>query len=687
MSDGSGFFGDDSGGGPGRRRVLPAGLADMPAGPRLAVLVASVDRALCNGFELEELVRARRRLIGWLEAECLSDVNELAHTAPGMPEEPAERSVGLDSMTQVVLEALLGWSGYHADWYLTLAITLPRLPRVRQALASGRLELAEVRIIVDRVTDAKPHLWGGIEDAIFPKVLELRGGLLRAKVEAEVVKADPDAAAKRHRAARSGRNVAIWPAVDGVADLAVRGLSADQAAEAYGYIDAIARAVKSSGDPRKLGQLRADVAYSLLAGTADITDCSAPSQADQTHGQSDLDQTPVDQTAVDQAAQDHAAQDQAAQPERSEPGNAEPGNAEQQTAAKESTEDAHCDQDAYCDQEPHCAVHRFSDHDLHDSWCECGDCSPAPVPSCSVCGAAAKHGVPVHDTAAHHAADRGSAGESATECDVAGENLAGENLAGENVAGSGATGESAASVTGPSAAGQIPRQNRPTDETADPPDQPDLQGDDSTPPAAPPAWSSSQPSWGPIRTRAKIQLNVPLTTLMGLSTRPGELGGFGPVITEVAARLVANNLTNPEARFSVGITHPVTGRLLHLHPIPARFLRGLQAELVAARDQRCVWTTCRRPAATCHLDHNTEYRDGGETGVDNIAPLCPRHHKAKTERDWKLKQTGPGEHTLTDPFGRSYSSRAPSLTDPVTPTEPATATAGARSVNDDLPPF
>ncbi len=180
---------------------------------------------------------------------------------------------------------------------------------------------------------------------------------------------------------------------------------------------------------------------------------------------------------------------------------------------------------------------------------------------------------------------------------------------------------------------------------------------------------------------------MPLTTLMGLSAQPGELGGFGPVITEVAERLVANNLTNPEARFTVGVTHPVTGRLLHLHPIPARFLRGLQAELVHARDQRCVWTTCRRPAATCHLDHNTEHADGGGTSVDNIAPLCPRHHKAKSERDWKLRQTGPGEHTLTDPYGRHYTSAAATLTDPVVPAEPAGATAGAQPAEDDRPPF
>jgi hypothetical protein len=74
--------------------------------------------------------------------------------------------------------------------------------------------------------------------------------------------------------------------------------------------------------------------------------------------------------------------------------------------------------------------------------------------------------------------------------------------------------------------------------------------------------------------------------------------------------------------------------------------------------------------------------------VDNIAPLCPRHHKAKTESDWKLRPTGPGEHTLTEPFGRHYTSRAPSLTDPVEP-EAATASAGTGTgvTDHDLPPF
>jgi hypothetical protein len=173
-----------------------------------------------------------------------------------------------------------------------------------------------------------------------------------------------------------------------------------------------------------------------------------------------------------------------------------------------------------------------------------------------------------------------------------------------------------------------------------------------------------------VGVRARIQLNVPLTTLMGLSQRPGELGGFGPIITEVARRLTLSQLTNPEARYAVGVTHPVTGQLLHLHPLPQRFLRGLQAELVHALNQRCVWPTCRRPAATCDLDHNTPHANGGPTTPANTAPLCPHHHAAKTEAPWTLQQTTPGHYTLTNPHGRHHHTHPTSPIRPHHPNKP-----------------
>ncbi|GAA5020196.1 hypothetical protein GCM10023317_63020 [Actinopolymorpha pittospori] len=206
-----------------------------------------------------------------MEEGCLGDVVELAHTPPGLIDDPAVRVGPVDPHTPAVLEPLLGWTAYHADWYATLALTLTELPRTRTALARGDLEIGEVRVIAERLADLSTGAdRRKVEDALFPDVLGLRAGLLRMRVQAQVIKVDPDAALARHRRRVRDREVEIYPAIDGAADLAVRGVPADQAAEAYGYVDAIARTMKQEGDPRRLGQLRADIATSLLSGRTHI---------------------------------------------------------------------------------------------------------------------------------------------------------------------------------------------------------------------------------------------------------------------------------------------------------------------------------------------------------------------------------------------------------------------------------
>ncbi|MBE1611696.1 DUF222 domain-containing protein [Actinopolymorpha pittospori] len=276
----------ESGGVSVRVSPLPAGFVEVLPGPGLLSALLSVSRGDCNGVELEELVRARRRLICWLEEGCLGDVVELAHTPPGLVDDPAVRVGSVDPHTPAVLEPLLGWTAYHADWYAALALTLTELPRTRAALARGDLEVGEVRVIAERLADLSTGAdRRKVEDALFPDVLGLRAGLLRMRVEAEVIKVDPDAALARHRRRVRDREVEIYPAIDGAADLAVRGVPADQAAEAFGYVDAIARTMKQSGDRRRLGQLRADIATSLLSGRSHIHNPD-PGDGDRAAGES-----------------------------------------------------------------------------------------------------------------------------------------------------------------------------------------------------------------------------------------------------------------------------------------------------------------------------------------------------------------------------------------------------------------
>lgn len=65
-----------------------------------------------------------------------------------------------------------------------------------------------------------------------------------------------------------------------------------------------------------------------------------------------------------------------------------------------------------------------------------------------------------------------------------------------------------------------------------------------------------------------------------------------------------------------------------------------EAALLAA--QKCIWPGCHLPADRCQVDHLEAWSAGGETRVDNGAPLCGRHNR------WKHR----GYSVLRDERGR-----------------------------------
>jgi 5-methylcytosine-specific restriction endonuclease McrA len=83
-------------------------------------------------------------------------------------------------------------------------------------------------------------------------------------------------------------------------------------------------------------------------------------------------------------------------------------------------------------------------------------------------------------------------------------------------------------------------------------------------------------------------------------------------------------------------------------------------ELVILRDRTCVFPHCSRDARDCDLDHIDAYdEDGppGQTHPDNLAPLCRRHHRAKTSGRWRYRRRRDGTYTWTDPLGHTYLTR------------------------------
>lgn len=149
--------------------------------------------------------------------------------------------------------------------------------------------------------------------------------------------------------------------------------------------------------------------------------------------------------------------------------------------------------------------------------------------------------------------------------------------------------------------------------------------------------------------RGSVELTVPLTTLVGLSEHAGELGGWGPVIADVA-RQVAAQRRKASWRFSVtdrtgGLVHSVATRR---RPVIA------DAEFVKARDRTCRAPGCRAPARRADLDHIRDWADGGATTPANLAALCRHDHRLKHEGGWRHRPIAPGVFAWTSALGHTY---------------------------------
>ncbi len=77
---------------------------------------------------------------------------------------------------------------------------------------------------------------------------------------------------------------------------------------------------------------------------------------------------------------------------------------------------------------------------------------------------------------------------------------------------------------------------------------------------------------------------------------------------------------------------------------------------VKARDRRCRFPGCRRPATHCDLDHITPWPTG-LTADHNLQALCRYHHRLKTHTDWTVTIDPDATTHWTSPRGHRYTTR------------------------------
>ena len=155
--------------------------------------------------------------------------------------------------------------------------------------------------------------------------------------------------------------------------------------------------------------------------------------------------------------------------------------------------------------------------------------------------------------------------------------------------------------------------------------------------------------------RAVVDIRVELSTLLQLDDRPGEIPGWGPIISDLA-RQVVEEQSEAEWRYTV---RDENGTVISNGITRRRPGAGLK-RLVQAKAPVCVFPGCRIPSLNCDLDHNQPWTEHGPTIEDNLGPLC-RHHHVIRHHGWTIHQLQPGSYQLTSPLGHSYTSqpRAP----------------------------
>jgi hypothetical protein len=136
--------------------------------------------------------------------------------------------------------------------------------------------------------------------------------------------------------------------------------------------------------------------------------------------------------------------------------------------------------------------------------------------------------------------------------------------------------------------------------------------------------------------RPQLIIRASLDTLAGIAGAPaGELEGGGTVPAETVQRYACDS----------AIVR-MTGRTELEHELShaTRTLPASTRRALEARDRRCVWPGCGRPADWCDGHHLVWWTRGGETALPNLALLCRPHHRLAHEGGWSLQRKGNAWH-------------------------------------------
>jgi hypothetical protein len=150
--------------------------------------------------------------------------------------------------------------------------------------------------------------------------------------------------------------------------------------------------------------------------------------------------------------------------------------------------------------------------------------------------------------------------------------------------------------------------------------------------------------------KADVLVTVPVCALLGITDEPANLDGYGPIPASMARKLVADGATS----FYRVLVDPRDGAPLEIGRTSYRLTKAMK-KVLQLRDGKCTFPGCNNPSLDNEADHLQAWQHGGNTGISNLAQLCPKHHRLKHATGWTptpaTQHEPPG---WTSPTGRHY---------------------------------
>ncbi|RAY14206.1 hypothetical protein DPM19_14575 [Actinomadura craniellae] len=256
---------------PERGVHLPEGLEGMRPGPRLAAMLAGIDRSRLSGFDTVVVLQAQARQVAHEQARLYADMavvadrvrEETAHL-PGVWDSDLPKFATAEIAAALTLTRRAAGGALEDAWLL-----VERLPAVWRALRDGLIDVPRAKVLARETRTLTEPLARRVVARVLPEAPDLTTGQLAHRVRRLALAADPETARNNYALGVTERRLVHGTDSDGTAYLAGYQLPVGAAAAAFERVDAIARATKQAGDSRPMDQIRADVYLGLLEGTWD----------------------------------------------------------------------------------------------------------------------------------------------------------------------------------------------------------------------------------------------------------------------------------------------------------------------------------------------------------------------------------------------------------------------------------